>query len=122
MPRKRTDWVHRIFFFNDKVHYISLQFRHLRFFPGSTWSRSKPISHKTVEHILNIKNIEFKVKKNARIFETLFYFSFIFLNIPHTNCENNPASPIINVVRKYLRQFFGTSFGAVTLRRYCNID
>ena len=40
---------------------------------------SNAISHKTIWHIRNIKNSEFKLKRNVTFFQTPFYFSFIFL-------------------------------------------
>ena len=38
-----------------------------------------------------------------------------------TNFETNSPPPIINVVCKFLKQFFDTSFGVATLPRCCNI-
>ena len=35
--------------------------------------------------------------------------------IPYINSEANPPPTIVNVVCKYLRQFFSTSFGVATL-------
>ena len=62
-----------------KIHFISPEFWHFSLFWGSKWSRSNPMSHKTIWHIPNIKNSEFQLK-NARFFQTPFYFSFIFLD------------------------------------------
>ena len=42
--------------------------------------------------------------------------------VSHINSKNNPLSPIINVVCKYLGQFLGTSFGVTTLPICYNIE
>ena len=88
-----TNWILRIFTFDDKIHYISPWFPNFSFFWASKWSRSDPISHKTIWHIPNTKNSEFKLKKNARFFQTLFYFSFMYLdNSSHKFWEQSPSS------------------------------
>ena len=125
---KRTDWILRIFTFNDKKPLYLPIISTLQFFRGSKWSRSNPVSHKTTWHIPNISNSEFKFK-NAKFFQTLFCFSFIFLgNTSHKLWERSlspgpppPPPPIINAVCKYLRQFFGTSSLVATLPLCCNM-
>ena len=90
---KRTDWILRISIFNDKTSSYILITMTLQCFWGSKWLRSNLISHKTIWHILNIKNSEFKIKKNARFFQTPFYFSFIFLdNHAHKFLGQSPSS------------------------------
>ena len=50
-----------------------------------------------------------------------FIFHFIFLD--NTSLRQPPPSPpMINVVRKYLREFLGTSFGVVNLLIYYNVE
>ena len=98
---KRTDWILRIFTCNEKNPLYLPIISTLQFFWGSKWSRSNPISHKTIWHIPNIKNSEFKLKKCQVFPNPLFFF---FYTIPHINSETNPPPTIINVVFKYLRQ------------------
>ena len=79
-----------------KIHYISPEFwRFSCFFWQSKWSRSNPKNyktHKTIWHIPNIKNIEFKLK-NAMIFQTPFYVWFIFLNNASRKFWDQSPSP-----------------------------
>ena len=90
---KRTDWILRIFTFNDKKPLYLPIISTLQFFRGSKWSRSNPVSHKTTWHIPNISNSEFKFK-NAKFFQTLFCFSFIFLgNTSHKLWERSLSPP-----------------------------
>ena len=89
---KRTDWILRIFTCNEKNPLYLPIISTLQFFWGSKWSRSNPISHKTIWHIPNIKNSEFKLKKSARFFQTPFYFSWIFLdNTSHKFWDQSPS-------------------------------
>ena len=89
---KRTDWILRIFTFNDKNSLYLPIISTLQFFWGSKWSRSNPISHKTIWHIPNIKNSEFMILKNVRFFQTPFYFSFNFLdNTSYTFWDQSPS-------------------------------
>ena len=92
---KRADWILRLFTLSVKNPLnlrIILTFQFFFFFWGSKWTRSNLISHKTIWHISNIKNSEFKLK-NARFYETPFYFSFIFLdNTSHKFWNQSPSS------------------------------
>ena len=64
----------------------------LQFFWGSKWTRSNPISHKTIWHIPNIKNSQFKLKKMPGFFQTFLYFLFIFLdNTSHKFWDQSPS-------------------------------
>ena len=118
---KRTDWILRIFTFNDKKPLYLPIISTLQFFRGSKWSRSNPISHKAIWHIPNISNSEFKIK-NAKFFQTLFCFSFIFLgNTSRKLWDRSLSPPIINAGCKYLRQLFGTRFRVATLPLCCNM-
>ena len=122
---KKRDWILKIFTFNDKNPLNRCIISTLQFFGGSKWTRSNPISHKTIWHIPNIKNSQSKLKKMPVFFQSPLYFSFSFLdNTSHThiNSEINPPPPIISFVCKYLRQFLGTSFRVVTLPICCNIE
>ena len=73
---KSTDWILRIFTFNDKDPFylpiISTNFW------GSKWSRSNRISHKAVWHIPIIKNSEFKLIKMQFFSKPPFIFHLIF--------------------------------------------
>ena len=112
---KGTNWILRIFTSNDKNPVYLPIISILQFFWGSEWSRNNSISHKTIQHIPNIKNNEFKIKKKCHIFPNpLLFFIYFFKTIFHINSEINPPPPIISVVCKYLTQFFGTSFVVVT--------
>ena len=51
----------------------------LQFLWGSTWTRSNPISHKTIWHILDINNIQYKLKK-CQVFLNPFLFFIYFLD------------------------------------------
>ena len=62
-----------------KIHYISPEFRHFSFLGGQSDQGVTQLV-KTIWHIPNVQNSEFKLK-NARFFQTSFYFSFIFLDI-----------------------------------------
>ena len=53
--------------------------------------------------------------KNTRFVRSPFYSSFIFLDNTSYKFWDQHRCPIINVVCKYLRQFFGTGFGVATL-------
>ena len=82
---KRTNWILRIFTFNDKNPlYISLILT-LQFFWESKWSRSDPISRKTIGHIPNTKNSEFKLKKCQVFLNPLLFFNSFF------DFETNPV-------------------------------
>ena len=86
---KRTDWILRIFTFNDKNSLYLPIILTLQFLWGSKSSRSNPISHKTIRHIPKIKNSEFK---SARFFQRPFYFSFSFLNnTSHKFWDQSPS-------------------------------
>ena len=119
---KRTDWILRIFTLNDKNPLYLPIISTLQFLWGSKWSRSNPISHKTIWHIRNIKNSAFKIKKMAGFSKLSFIFHLFLQAISHINSATNPPSPIINVVCKYLRQVLCKSFGISTLLIYCNIE
>ena len=81
---KRPDWILRIFTFNNKNTLYLPIISTLKFFLGQ-WSRSNPISDKTIWNIPNIQNSGFKRNKNGRFFHTSFYFSLFFLdNTSHT--------------------------------------
>ena len=95
---KGTDWILRIFTSNDKNPVYLPIISILQFFWGSEWSRSNPISHKTIRHIPNIKNNEFKIKKNAIFFQTHFYFSFIFLRQYFTSILRSIPLPQLSVL------------------------
>ena len=73
-----TNWILRISTFNDKnplnLHIISK----LEFFWASKWSRSNAINHKTIWHIPNIKNSEFKLKKCQVFPNPLLFFLYFF--------------------------------------------
>ena len=102
--RKRKDWILRIFTFNDKnPPYLPISLTQRLIVLGSKWSRSNPISHKTIWHISNIKNSQFKLKQMPGFSKLPFIFYLFFQTIPHINSETNPPYPIINVVSKYLR-------------------
>ena len=89
---KRRDWILRIFTFNDKNPLNLCIISTLQFFWGSYWIKSYPISHKTILHIPNIKNSKFKLKNNATIFQSLFYFLFSFLyNTSHKFWDQSPS-------------------------------
>ena len=89
---KRRDCILRIFTFNYKNQLNLCINLTLQFFWGSKWTKSDPISHKTIGYIPNIKNSQFKLK-NARFFQTPFYFSFIFLdNTSHKFWDQSPSS------------------------------
>ena len=70
---KRTDWILRIFTFNNKNSLYLPIILTLQFLWGSKSSRSNPISHRTIRRIPKIKNSEFK---SARFFQRPFYFKF----------------------------------------------
>ena len=90
---KIRDWILRIFTLNDKNSLNLCIISILQFFWGSNWIKSYPISHKTIWHIPNIKNSQFKLKNNATIFQSPFYFSFIFLyNTLHRFWDQSPYS------------------------------
>ena len=55
----------------------------------SKWSRSEPVSHKTIWHISNTKNSESKLKKTG-FSKSPFIFHSFFQIIPHINSETNP--------------------------------
>ena len=76
---KGTDWILRIFTFNDKnPSYLLIIFKiMLQFFWRSKWSRSNPVSHKIIWHIPNIKKSEFKIKK-CHVFSNLLSFFIYF--------------------------------------------
>ena len=119
---KGQDWILRILTFDDKKSFISPHISARQFFWESKWSRSNPISYKIIWHMPNIKSSELKIK-NARFFQTPFYFSFIVLdNNSHKFWDQSSSAHIINVVCKYLRQFLGKSFVVATLPIYCNIE
>ena len=89
---KRRDWILRIFTFNDKNPLNLCIISTLQFFWGSKWTRSNHITHKTIWHIPNIKNSQFKLKKMPAFFQTPFYFSFIFLdNTSHKFWDQSPS-------------------------------
>ena len=71
---KGTDWIFRIFTFNDKNSLYLPMILRLQFFWESKWSRSNPFSNKTTYHIPNIKNSEFKLKKMPGFFKAPFIF------------------------------------------------
>ena len=61
-------------------------------------SRDK-ICRKTIWHILNVKNIEFKQRKFGEFFQTRLLSSFTsFYKMPQVNSETNSLSSIINIV------------------------
>ena len=71
--RKRKDWILRIFTFNDKnPPYLPISLTQRLIFLGSKWSRSNPISHKTIWHI------EFKIKKMPVFPSPLWFFVYFF--------------------------------------------
>ena len=75
---KRTDWILRIFTFNDKNPWYLPIILTVQFFWGSKWSRSNPISHKTIWHIPNIQNSGFKLKKCQVFPNPLLFFIYFF--------------------------------------------
>ena len=80
-----------IFTFNGKNPLYLPIISTLQFFWRSKWSRSNPISHKTIWHIPNIKNSEFKIK-NMPTFSKPLYFSFNFLdNTSHKFWDQSPS-------------------------------
>ena len=88
---KRTDCILTIFTFNDKNPLYLPIISTLQFFWGSKWSRSNLSSHKTIWHIWNIRNSEFKIKQMPGFFQTAFYFLLIFLdNTSHKFCDQSP--------------------------------
>ena len=79
------------------------------------------MSHKTIWHIPNITNSEFKLKK-SQVFPKLLLFFIYSLARLNINSETSPPPPIINVACKYLRQVLGTRFGVATLPICCKIE
>ena len=89
---KRRGWILRIFSFNGKNPLNLCKISTHQFFWGSEWTRSNPISHKTIWHIPNTKNSQFKLKKMLAFFQTPFYFSFTFLdNTSHKFWDQSPS-------------------------------
>ena len=115
---KRTDWILRIFTFNDKNSLYFPIISTLQFFRGSKWSRSSPISHKTIWHMLNIKNSEFKLKKMLGFSKPLFFFHSFFWTIPHINSETNPPTPISMLFASIWDSFFAQA-SVLLLFQYC---
>ena len=96
---KRTDWTLRIFTCNEKNPLYLPIISTLQFFWGSKWSKTNPITHKTIWHIPNMKNSEFKIKKNARFFQTTFNFSFNFLdNTSHKFWDQSSSAHIETIL------------------------
>ena len=121
---EKRNWILRIFTSNDKNPLNFCIISTLQFFWESQWTRRNPISLKTIWHIPNIENSQFKLKK-CQVFPNplLFFISFFrqYLTKILRPIILTPPPPIINVVCKYLRQFLGTSFGVATLPTCCNI-
>ena len=131
---KRTDWILRIFTFNDKKPLYLPIISKLQFFRGSKGSRSNPISHKTIWHIPNISNSEFKIK-NAKFFQTLFCFSFIFLGNTSHKLWDRSLSPqlsmlVASIWDSFLAQgsvlllchYAATWVGRGTFFYFCKVD
>ena len=58
---------------------------------GSKWSRNDPVSPKTIWHIPNIKNSEFKLKK-CQVFPNPLLFFFYFIdNTSHKFWDQSPS-------------------------------
>ena len=112
---KRTDWILRIFTFNNKNPLYLRIILTFQFFSGLKLSRSSPVNHKTLWHIPNIKNSGFNLKKMPGFSNFFLIFHLFFKTISRINSETNPTSPIINGVCKYLRQFLCTSWALVLL-------
>ena len=92
---KRTDWTLRIFTCNEKNPLYLPIISTLQFFWGSKWSKTNPITHKTIWHIPNMKNSEFKIKNNARFLKNPFYFSFNILgNTSDKFWDQSPSPPV----------------------------
>ena len=114
---KITDWIVRIFTFNDKNPLYLPIILVGRVFLGSMGSGSNPNWH-----IPKIKNSGFKLKKVPGFSNLLFVIHLFFEKIPLINSKTKPPYPMINVVCKYMRQFLGTRFGITTLLMSWNIE
>ena len=117
----KTDRILRIFTFDDKNLFYLPIISTLHIFEdqsdqGVTDLVIKPFGIFQSSRMVNLS------QKNAKFFQTPFYFYLFFWTLHQINSETNPPTPIINVLCKYLKQFLGTSFGAPTLLISCNIE
>ena len=105
---KRTDWILKIFTFNNKNPLYLPLISTLQFFEGQ---RHKGLTQLATESFgMPQWRIVSLSLKNARFFPKSFHFSFFlsfFLTIPHLTFETNPPPLIINVVCKYLEDWVG---------------
>ena len=86
--KKRTDWIlNRIFNLHDKNPLYLPIILTLQYLWGSKWSASNSIGHKTVSHIPNIKNSEFKLKKCQVFPNLLLFFIYFFRQYLNNLCE-----------------------------------
>ena len=76
---KGTDWILRIFTFNDKNRLYLPIISTLQFFEGQSDQAVTQLVIKPSDITPNMKNSGFEVKK-SQVFQTPFYFSFIFLD------------------------------------------
>ena len=63
----------------------------LEFFWGSKWTRSNPISHKTIWHIPNIRNSQFKLKKIPGFSKLLLFLIYFLGNTSHKFWDQSPS-------------------------------
>ena len=111
-----------------------LQLKRLQLW-GSKWSSSDSISHKTILHIPNIKNSEFKLKKKIQAFPSPFYFSFIFLDktsekfwgqspSPHDQCSLQVSETVSRhkLCCRYSAKMLQHWVGATGLIYFCKVD
>ena len=91
---RKSDWILRTFTFNDKNLLYLWKLWQFRILLGSKQSTSNLIRHKTIWHIPNIKNSEFKLKKcHVFLNPLLLFFSFIFLdNTSYKFLDQSPSS------------------------------
>ena len=100
---KGTDWILRIFTFNDKNRLYLPIISTLQFFEGQSDQAVTQLVIKPSEITPNMKNSGFEVKKSQVFPNPLLFFIYFFRQYLNINSETNPPPLMINVVCRYLR-------------------